>query len=49
MGMCGQVVFTYLTMRPVDDVAYELSDLVELIISCTSPVFTLFEHYPYLV
>ena len=40
-------MFTYLTMRPIDDVAYELSNLVELIISCRSPVLTLFEQYSY--
>ena len=36
-------------MRPIDDVAYELSNLVELVISCRSPILTLFEQYPYLV
>ena len=36
-------------MRPIDDVAYELSNLVELIISCRSPVLILFKQYPYLV
>ena len=36
-------------MRPIDDVAYELSNLVKLIISCRSPVLTLFEQYFYLV
>ena len=40
-------MFTYLTMRPIDDVAQELSNLVELIISCRSPVPTLFEQYSY--
>ena len=32
-------------MRPIDDVAYELSNLVELIISCRSPLLTLCEQY----
>ena len=36
-------------MRPVDDVTYELLNLFELIISCRSPVLTLFEQYPYFV
>ena len=36
-------------MRPIDDVAYELSNLVELTILCRSSVLTLFEQYPYLV
>ena len=49
LGMRREVLFTYLTMRPNDDVAYELSNLVELIISCRSPIFTLFEQYTYLV
>ena len=40
-------MFTYLTMRPVDGVAYGLSNLVELIISCRSPVLTLCEQYSY--
>ena len=42
-------MFTYLTMRSIDDVAYELSNLVELIISCRSPVLTLCEQYLILV
>ena len=33
----------------IDDVAFELSNLVELIKSCGSPVLKLFEQYPYLV
>ena len=40
-------MFTYLTMRPIDGVAYGLSNLVELIISCRSPVLTLCEQYSY--
>ena len=40
---------TYLTMRPIDDVSYELSNLVELIISYRSPVLTSFEQHSYLV
>ena len=40
-------MFTYLTMRPIDGVAYGLSNLVELIISCRSPVLTLCEQYYY--
>ena len=34
-------------MRPIDDVAYKLPNLVELIISYKSPVLTLFEQYSY--
>ena len=34
-------------MRPIDGVAYGLSNLVELIISCRSPVLTLCEQYSY--
>ena len=34
-------------MRPIDDVAYKLPNLVELIISCRSSVLTLFEQYHY--
>ena len=36
-------------MQLTDDVAYKLSNLVELIIWCRSPVFTFFEQYSYLV
>ena len=39
----------YLTMQRMDDVAFELSNLVELIIGFRSPVFTIFEQYSYLV
>ena len=31
LGRCRQVSY-YLTMQPIDDVAYELSNIVELII-----------------
>ena len=34
-------------MGPIDGVAYGLSNLVELIISCRSPVLTLCEQYFY--
>ena len=40
-------MFTYLTMRPIDDEAYELSNVVKLVISCRSPVVTSFEQYSY--
>ena len=48
-GYVWASLFTYLTMRPVDDVDYELSNLFELIISCRSPVLTLFEQYSHLI
>ena len=34
-------------MRPLDSVAYGLSNLVEVINSCRSPVLTLCEQYSY--
>ena len=39
----------YLTMQPIDDVAYDPSNLVEFTMLCRPPVLTFFEQYPYLV
>ena len=43
LGYVWASLFTCLTMQPIDGVVYGLSNLVELIISCRSPVLTLCE------
>ena len=48
-AICDDHTYIHTYMRPIDDVAYELSTLVELIIpSCRSPVLILCEQYQFL-